>query len=256
MKKKELADIFQETLNIVSTGSYVNSKGQEVVIDGPGKVEILDLKERQSGVRGRTPNISVVCMDSFDIVQKLNEDNVLVLDMANPIDPCGNLEGGARSQEEELCRRSNLAPALRSQPYPLSETEVVYVPKVTVFREVGTYELLDEPFNCSVVAASAIITPDLDRFGMMSWQDVVLTEEKVRSILRVAIKFNHRCIVLGAFGCGAFGNPPRQIASIFKKVLGEDEFAEMFDAIYFAIIEDEKRGNYKTFNEVFSETGA
>jgi uncharacterized protein (TIGR02452 family) len=73
----------------------------------------------------------------------------------------------------------------------------------------------------------------------------------------VAIKHGHTKLVLGAFGCGAFGNPPRQMAELFKKVLAEKEFYGFFSEICFAIIEDDnstkcnKEGNYKPFKEVF-----
>ncbi len=43
-------------------------------------------------------------------------------------------------------------------------------------------------------------------------------------------------IVLSAFGCGAFRNPPDHIARLFKSVC--DEFTGCFRVIAFAILED------------------
>lgn len=44
------------------------------------------------------------------------------------------------------------------------------------------------------------------------------TEEKIKSILKIGLVNGHDSIVLGAFGCGAFGNPPKHIAALFEKV--------------------------------------
>jgi uncharacterized protein (TIGR02452 family) len=48
--------------------------------------------------------------------------------------------------------------------------------------------------------------------------------------------------VLGAWGCGAFGNDGDQIAGLFRQAL-EDHYQEAFDHVLFAITdwsEDEK----------------
>jgi uncharacterized protein (TIGR02452 family) len=50
------------------------------------------------------------------------------------------------------------------------------------------------------------------------------------------------CLILSAFGCGAFRNPPEIIANLFSQVLKEDEFKGCFDQIVFAIIEDHNTG--------------
>ncbi len=83
-------------------------------------------------------------------------------------------------------------------------------------------------------------------------------KEKIRTILRIAGKYNHDSLVLSAFGCGAFANPPNHVAELFKEVFSEDEFFGFFRNIVFAIFEDhnsEKEhnpmGNVLPFLEVF-----
>lgn len=61
---------------------------------------------------------------------------------------------------------------------------------------------------------------------------------KVRTILRAAYENGQTHLALGALGCGAFHNPPKQIAHIFKMVLEELEFRGIFHYVYFAIIND------------------
>jgi uncharacterized protein (TIGR02452 family) len=77
---------------------------------------------------------------------------------------------------------------------------------------------------------------------------------KIRTLFRVA-KINKKTkLVLGAFGCGAYGNPPALVADLFKEILEEPEFKGAFDEICFAILEDKNSpsgGNYAPFAKVF-----
>ena len=52
-------------------------------------------------------------------------------------------------------------------------------------------------------------------------------------------------IVLSAFGCGAFRNPPAHIASLFKRVVVE--FQGFFRMVAFAILED--HNSHRAHNE-------
>ena len=55
--------------------------------------------------------------------------------------------------------------------------------------------------------------------------------------------------VLGAFGCGAFGNPPADVARLFAEVLASDEFRGALELVVFAIVDPKQadRGNIPTF---------
>lgn len=65
-----------------------------------------------------------------------------------------------------------------------------------------------------------------------------------------------RTLVLSAFGCGAFRNPPRHMAELFREELSSPEFRSAFHRIVFAILNDHNagsRGNYAPFKKEFSE---
>jgi hypothetical protein len=89
------------------------------------------------------------------------------------------------------------------------------------------------------------------------------TRLKIRAILNMAVEHNHRCVVLGAFGCGAFANPPRHIAQLFHDELYSAQFRGCFSRVVFAIVDDgntRKRhnpdGNLKPFQEQFASKPA
>jgi hypothetical protein len=48
------------------------------------------------------------------------------------------------------------------------------------------------------------------------------TKRKLGAVLSIGLDHGHDAIILSAFGCGAFKNPPEQIAEIFKELLIAD----------------------------------
>ena len=56
--------------------------------------------------------------------------------------------------------------------------------------------------------------------------------------LRIGLKQSHDSLVLGAWGCGAFCNPPEHMAVLFKETLEEPEFKDKYREVVFSIIDD------------------
>jgi len=67
------------------------------------------------------------------------------------------------------------------------------------------------------------------------------TKTKMKVILQIALDRGHDSVVLGAFGCGAFRNPPATIAQLFREVIFQD-YKDCFCHITFAILEDQNSG--------------
>jgi len=63
------------------------------------------------------------------------------------------------------------------------------------------------------------------------------TKQKIRTILNIALEHGHDSLVLSAFGCGAYGNPPEHMAKLFHNIICK-EYVGCFKHIVFAIIED------------------
>jgi uncharacterized protein (TIGR02452 family) len=59
-------------------------------------------------------------------------------------------------------------------------------------------------------------------------------------------------MILGAFGCGAFENPPEAVARAYKKIL--KEYVYDFDTIEFAIAGTPGNNrNYEVFDQVMGQ---
>ncbi|KAH7027896.1 uncharacterized protein B0I36DRAFT_328163 [Microdochium trichocladiopsis] len=80
--------------------------------------------------------------------------------------------------------------------------------------------------------------------------DRQLTKDKMRLCLRIAANEGHELLVLGAIGCGAFHNPPGEIADCWAEVLEDAEFqGGWFREIWFAVFDRKNEGNFEVFDK-------
>lgn len=70
---------------------------------------------------------------------------------------------------------------------------------------------------------------------------------KAEVILYIAVSEGENVIILGAFGCGAFRNPPEVVAQGYKEVI--QDYLYDFRTIEFAVYCPPQRGdkNYRAF---------
>lgn len=84
----------------------------------------------------------------------------------------------------------------------------------------------------------------------------IRTELKIHSMLTTGLVKDHDCIILSAFGCGAFKNPNDQIVKLFIKVIKEGNYLYHYKKIVFAVIDDNNsyyhsdEGNWKIFSKI------
>lgn len=282
MTKEELSDVFQETVEIVKEGKYMSDDGVEIIIpDKYPMVNFTDFRSNKINVEYSvleqfTTNILVLNRDCLELARDLAKDgnNVAVLNMASFAKPGGGVLNGSRAQEENIFRRTNLFESLyqyhdigkefgvnqKKDRYPLDYNYgVIYTPNVFVFRgsDNTSYRLLSEPYEVDVISCSAIRRPILDRNGHYTKAQEETIKNKIRQIFDIALVHGNDTLVLGAFGCGAYGNPPAEMAKIFHSVINE-EYKTSFKNIAFAIIDDgnshkehNPNGNYMPFASEF-----
>jgi uncharacterized protein (TIGR02452 family) len=275
--------IMRETLWIQERGFYFKN-GREIHFDITHALKYTGfhacntpepefLKIKRAANQEKT-EISVVSEDCLDVAKanSLNDKTPFVLDCGNAEDPCGSYGSGALSAEERIARSSALSLILdkrlgkqTKQFYPINpkiphSTNVkgddafrgIYVPRVPVFREGPSknYELLDEPFYISVGVIAAWNKPPMDLTeNRIAAHYRNITRWRIRSLLNMAYENGHDTLILGALGCGAFRNPPRDIVDLFLEVI-EKEYPVCFKKIIFAITEDHKpKGNFAVFKE-------
>lgn len=158
---------------------------------------------------------------------KSGTPNVCVLNMASASRPGGGFLDGANSQEEFLCARTTLYPSLWDSFYPLPDVSAIYSPDALVFRnsEVEADDLAKrDRYFVDVLSSSMVRFSDAKAEGCscgVSYcdrhRDLVI--RKMKGVLRVAQAKGAQKLVLGAWGCGASGNPVKEVAKAWRKVV-------------------------------------
>ena len=246
----ELIKILAETLQILNQGSYtVNDK----------KVKLHLSKERMEASRMLLPEENLETentpattasaeqcrydcekQDSFAAAIQLVHDRpketsvakpVLVLNFANPVNIGGGVYKGVRTQEEDLCRRSSLLRSLenshafsyysynRGLHTHMGSDAILLSPEVEIIRdEYG--ELMDHTTIVSVLTCAApMISYGLE--GMSEEEYRTMFYNRIVRVLQCAAYYGYEDLVLGAWGCGAFGNDAAVVAELFYKALKE-----------------------------------
>jgi uncharacterized protein (TIGR02452 family) len=70
-------------------------------------------------------------------------------------------------------------------------------------------------------------------------------------IIKIAIENHVDNLVLGAWGCGVFGNDPKDVSNWFKRLLFENGYIHCFKNVSFGVY-DRQGSNYETFLDTFS----
>ncbi len=196
--------------------------------------------------------IKVTCSDTLDATKDLIKSgrNPLVLNMTCINKPGGGWEKGTCAQEESLFYRTNYYQTLTQEFYPIKDAVGVYSSDVTVFRNNVLYNMpQDNRWNASFMAIAAIRKPVLDsKTGRLNKTDYMLTEQKIELMYQMGIFFGHDSLVLSAFGCGAYSNPPDDIVEIFNNM--NQKYYRCFHTVCFAIISAEEET--RRYNGYFS----
>lgn len=190
-----------------------------------------------------------------------NRYHTALLNFADGKKPGGWPEYGCLTQEENLCRCTNLYEILISDKCDegyysvnkkfdnngLCTNTVMYVPNVTIFKDDNTY-VLKRPKFADIITCPA---PSCKFASTTKAQSVY--EERIEQIVLSAIENNVECLVLGAWGCGAFQQDPVLVAKAFVSIL--NRYSGYFRKVVFAIKGTPGWGghdtSYGTFLDVF-----
>lgn len=224
----------------------------------PGMARTPEVHDRNREKTEKAPmRVSLSPLGSLESAEALHRKypeagkEVLVLNFANPHRPGGSFREIPGTQEEVLCHRTTLLASLCSdsaaefyttnkQAKSPAQTDALIVsPHVMVLRNSdGSFR--EDPFPIAVLTVSAPIAKRMNA-DARNWLDHILLS-RIRGMLRAAMMEGYRHIVLGAWGCGSFGNDPKTVAALFHQALtepfgpnGEFTAADFFEEVVFGI---------------------
>ena len=248
LPREQAAALGHSALEAIKQGHYRAAAGEQV--DWAAAVAAAVAAKRSLPPDAALPAPSLPCFETTR-VQVINEttlmaarrlvdagERVLALNFANGIHPGGGFLNGARAQEEVLCRSSALFATLRGDPMyaahaqrsrPDSSDWTILSPDVPVFRsDEGTP--LDAPWTVDFLTCAAPYAPAI---GQPAAGD--LLQQRIERVLEIARAFDYSALVLGAWGCGAFGNDPSRTAHDFKQAL--ERHTGAFSEVVFAVVD-------------------
>jgi uncharacterized protein (TIGR02452 family) len=191
---------------------------------------------------GAVAVIEVVDDSAVAVCRRLaREGRVTVLNFASANSVGGGFLAGAAAQEEDLCRCSapfrclergaDFYRANRSDGTHLYTDHAIWSPQVP-FCRAEDLGWLPEPFVASVITSPA---PNTKRFVGDRGELPATFRRRARQVLAIAAAEPPTTLVLGAWGCGAFGGDAEVVAAAFREAL-DDGFAYAFERIVFAVL--------------------
>jgi uncharacterized protein (TIGR02452 family) len=251
MARDAAAALGRHTLSILQARFYRAPSGRTVslesllaacragTIDYPPGTDPSPPSTRRAETRISIENATVL-----DVGRRMAATGaVAALNFASGTHPGGGFLSGARAQEEAIARSSGLFHALdgrhmytwhRELGDPMYSDYVIYSPGVPVFRtDEGV--LLEDPWTLAILTSPAVNGSALWRFGVERMNDIPdVMRGRVLKVLGVAAHHQVTRLILGAWGCGAFGLDPAMMAGLFRDAL-DGPFSSVFDEVVFAI---------------------
>ena len=280
MAREDLIKIFENTVWMCDTNQKLmdkmkNSMAYNKVISEKNADDILQNLTHETG---KEAEIIVSKKRSFEAASAYRGKHISVLNFASATNPGGGVTKGASAQEECLCRVSTLykcisaseiTEAFHKKHWRALKTgemdsfyndDCIQTCNVTVFKsDTAKTVLLPEKdwFDVDVISCAA---PNLRRMSQhdKQWKKNVTDQElldiykkRINRVLDIARYAKSEVVILGAFGCGAFANPPELVAKAMHASIDEHKYDfETIELAVYCPLRD--TSNYEVFAKEFS----
>jgi uncharacterized protein (TIGR02452 family) len=172
---------------------------------------------------------------------------VAALNFASAKNPGGGFLSGAVAQEEALAISSGLYNTLIRHEDSFYKTNrecrstmytdyAIYSPDVVFFRA-PDFRLLDRPVSSSVLTSPAVNMKQVREKGEDVSQAKAVMKNRMRLCLAILAKEKNDVVILGAYGCGVFGNDSVEVARWWRELLVEEKYEAHFSEVVFAVLD-------------------
>jgi len=247
----------EETMRIIATGTSFSGAGKNGACQTThsDRYQDVDVRERiAASVAGsvlvREPPAYAPAPETFATAFRVEDASTLAAARhlaATGREPCALVAARARKRERERERSSALyacqtAPRAagffltgRANNAGLYTDAAVYAPAVPVWRDDAGGALLAAPYACAFVASAAPNRAVTARERVPDAAVDAALRRRIDVVLATARSRGHVDVVLGAWGCGVFRNPPEAVARAFEDAL-RGPHRGAFRTVVFAIL--------------------
>lgn len=211
-------------------------------------------------------NCSVILLktDSVSAIREMSKEpsytaqtgktNMTVLNFASYKNPGGMYLMGSSAQEESLCTKSflyNVLSDVKFVPYYRyncsHSNSALYLNRAIM----TPFVLFDSAYRCNVLTCAAPnYTAAHKYYEITETANYEALCSRIKFVLMCCADSHSDILILGAYGCGVFGQDARCVAKIFKQYL-DKEFKNVFQKVVFAIPDDK---NYQAFSDIFGNS--
>lgn len=163
---------------------------------------------------------------------------------------------GSKAQEECLCHESFLFNVLRTkkkdfyEPNRKNLNRALYTNRALYSPNIHFYRAGEQDAVCDIITCAAPNYTTAAKYNRIDWErNNEVLKSRIQFMLDIAASRNIDTLILGAWGCGVFGQNPEDVASIFKKLLPYYPFKQVVFAIPGS---SHSMENYQAFESVFT----
>lgn len=239
-------------IHVDDTGKFYSDDVKKVtsVVYGPEK---LNARENPTGYK---PIVLLWAVDTVTALERIkatsSKQHVCVLNFASYKNPGGGYLKGYKAQEEDLCAQSILYNVLSNEEdyYKWNNKNLnkgLYKNRAIYSKNVLFFDKKDKPTMWSDVLTCA--SPNwkaAEKNGVSKIGNTEALEQRITFIKDIVKLESPDVFIAGAFGCGVFGQDPKEVAYIFKKA-----FNEVFNNHLLVIFAIPGGYNYEIFKKTF-----
>ena len=262
--RDELVRIFRDTMERCEKDSTLSAavenslKGQYLLKDGENIAV-------DAAPYDKPADLTVSMRRTIEAAEHYKNSKVCVLNFASSKNPGGGVARGARAQEESICRITTLYPCLSADEmmegfyFPhrtefsdtLYNDDLIFTPQVFCIKTDTAVPVMRDSKEWFAVDVITCASPNLSAYTRVSDEQLEIIQlKRLERVFVTAIKEGAETFILGAFGCGAFRNPPEVVARVMKALC--DKYSHYFKTIEFAVFCTKRNTrNYEVFCEVF-----
>lgn len=283
-EKEERRKIFEDTMNLCQKEDRLQ-KAVKASLAGQKLFREEDRVDVAVEPRYEQPAEVIVSKKrSLEAAAGYPGKKVCVLNFASATNPGGGVVKGAGAQEECICRCSTLYPCINDDTIrhnfhgihrsmlrsgKLDATyndDCIFTPGVMVVKSDTRLPKRLPKEQWYAVDIITCAAPNLrerpsnsmnpgsgsKKVNLSSKELQALHKKRLERILAIAKANKEEVVILGAFGCGAFQNPPEVVAKGMREAV--EEYRNDFETVEFAVFcRPRDDSNYKAFEKAMRE---